>query len=251
MYPATGFRLLVALGLTSLFGCAHYTTPGGGVSIPEITGSNIAEALSRKPAAVFPAHIILARVQGASYRTLSNQGYGNGRYTLLTTRDIELDSDLERLASLDGVAGVGPLSRLFVPSMVQSAEDLRAAAAQLRGDIVLLYTVDTVFRTETRNLGPLQVVGLGFLRNKKASVTATCAAAFLDVRTGYVYGLAEGSATEEQRSDLWGTAGAIDKARLKAERAAFEKALQEVSKVWPSIYREYARPAAAGAPRSQ
>jgi len=251
MFTAARFRLLVVVVLASLGGCASYMTPGRGVSIPEITESSIAQALARKPAAVFPAHVVLARVQAADYASLSNRGYGSGRYTVLTTRDIELDADFAQLASLDGIAGIGPLNRLMISSNVQSAQEIREAAAQLHGDIVLLYTIDTAFRTDTRNIGPMQLVGLGFFRNKKASVTATCATAFLDVRTGYVYGVTEGTATEVQSTDLWHTQAAIDKARLKAERGAFEKAMQEVGSVWPSIYREYARSTSiAGAPRS-
>ena len=183
---------------------------------------------------------------------MSSRGYGNGRYTVVTTRDIEQESDFRQLASLEGIAGIGPLNRLMLTENVQSALDLREAAAQLHGDIVLLYTIDTTFRTDARSLGPLQLVGLGFFRNRKASVTATCATAFLDVRTGYVYGIAEGTATEEQRTDLWSTQSAIEKARLRAERGAFEKAIEEVSRVWPSIYREYGRAGATAAvPRSQ
>jgi hypothetical protein len=35
------------------------------------------------------------------------------------------------------------------------------AAAQLQADVVLLYTVDTSFRTDTTQIGPLQLVSLG------------------------------------------------------------------------------------------
>ena len=69
-------------------------------------------------------------------------------------------------------------------------------------------------------------------------VTATCAAAFVDVRTGYVYGVAEGTATEEQRANVWNTQAAIEGARAKAERAAFAAALIEIEKVWSGILAE-------------
>ena len=55
----------------SVSGCAHYRTPGGGVSIPAITDSSIAEAFARKPAAQFPAHVVVARVQAAGYSSAS------------------------------------------------------------------------------------------------------------------------------------------------------------------------------------
>jgi hypothetical protein len=83
-------------------------------------------------------------------------------------------------------------------------------------------------------------VSLGFFPNKKANVTATCAAAFIDVRTGFVYGVAEASATEEQRSNIWNTQSAIEEARVMAEREAFAGVLAEVEKVWGTILAQYA-----------
>ena len=82
----------------------------------------------------------------------------------------------------------------------------------------MLYTVDTKFRTDTTQLGPLQLVGLGFFPNKKAKVTSTCAAAFIDTRIGFLYGIGEFSADEEQRSDAWNSSAAIEKARARAAR---------------------------------
>jgi hypothetical protein len=230
----------------SLAGCASYVTPGGPVSIPEIVESDIGEALSREPATSFPAHLIIARVQAPGYVSYSNRGYGNGNFSVLTARDIESDADFARLKSLEGVAGVGPLSRVLLPTQLNSLRDIRTAAAQLRGDIVLLYTFDTAFRTDTLRIGPLQAVSLGFFPNKKAQVTSTCAVAFIDVRTGYVYGVAESSGTEEQRSGLWGTQAAIESARAVAERDAFAGALTEAAAVWGAIVAQYAGESSPG-----
>lgn len=195
-------------------GCAHYETPGGGVSIPAITDSTIAEALQRQPAAQFPAHVIVARVQAAS----------DGRYNVLTTRDIETEEDFTALASLPGIAGVGPLNRILLPIELRSAQELREAAAHLRGDIILLYTVNTAF--------------------EKSRIVTTCAAAFVDVRTGYVYGVAEGSAADTRPPTSWRTK-AVDAARLKVERDAFSAALKEIAKAWTSIDAEYSRTTAS------
>jgi hypothetical protein len=236
-------RRLLVVGSVMLFasvcGCAHYRTPGGGVSIPAITDTNIAEALTRQPAARFPAHIIVARVQASGYASRSGQSYGTGRFSVLTTRDIETDDDFTRLASLPGVAGVGPLNRILLPVELQSTRELREAAAQLHGDIVLLYTLDTTFHTESQLVAPLQLVSLGIFASEKSRIVTTCATAFIDVRTGYVYGVAEGSATDTRRSSVWTTENAIDKARLKTEREAFSEALKEVAKAWSSINAEY------------
>jgi hypothetical protein len=242
----TIFAAVMALALTS--GCAHYVTPGAGVSIPEITDAGIADTLARKPAATFPAHLVIVRVQASGYESASNRGYGGGRYSVVTTRDIETEADFARLAALPAVAAVAPVNRLLLPGNLTSAEDLRGAAASLHGDVVMLYTLDTKFRTDTTQLGPLQLVGLGFFPNKKAMVTSTCAAAFIDTRTGYVYGVGEFTANEEQRSDVWNSSKAIEKARARAERGAFVGALGEMEKVWKSITTERAVASAAPAP---
>jgi hypothetical protein len=239
-------KLVAACGLLLLAcGCAHYRTPGGGVSIPAITDSKIAEALAREPAAQFPAHVIVARVQASGYVSSSGRGYGNGGYTVLTTRDIETDEDFTQLASQPGIAAVGAINRILLPIELRSLQDLREAAAQLHGDIVLLYTVDTAFHTESQLVAPLQLVSLGMFASEKSRITTTCAAAFIDVRTGYVYGVAEGTATDTRRSSPWTTEAAIEGARLKTEREAFTSALEEISKTWTSINAEYNRATAS------
>lgn len=240
MSAANNVRLLCLLGAFVLQGCASYTTPGGAVSIPAITEASVAEALAREPAASFPVRLIVARVQAPGYWSSTNRGHGVGRYSVLTARDIEEEADFERLATLPGVSAVGTLGSVLLPPNLSTTEELRAAAAQLRGDVVMLYTLDTAFRTDTQRLGPLQAVALGFFPNKNSVVSSTCAVAFVDVRTGFVYGVAEATATEAQRSNLWNTHAAIDEARLLAERRAFVEALDEVERVWSDIHDQHA-----------
>src|SRR5215510_7846552 len=117
--------LMIALLTT---GCASYMTPGGGVSIPDITTPDVADAMSRKPAAVFPARLAVVRVQGAGYESYSNRGYGRGKYSVLTNRDIETEADFTRLAAMPEVSAVGTLNRLLLPANMSSADDLRVAA---------------------------------------------------------------------------------------------------------------------------
>jgi len=229
------FGITCALAALSVTGCASYRTPGSGVSIPEITAPDIAEAMSRQPAASWPARLIVVRVQGAGYQSYSTQSYGEGRFSVVTTRDVETEADFTRLGAMPKVAAVGALNRLLLPGNLKSAADLRNAAAQLKGDIVLMYTIDTKFRTDTTQIGPLQLVSLGFFPNKKAKVSSTCAVALIDTRTGYVYGVAESTSNEDQRSDLWNTEEAIEKARARAERAAFTAALGETEKLWAQV----------------
>lgn len=239
-------KLVVVCGLL-LFacGCAHYRTPGGGVSIPAMTDSSIAEALAREPTAQFPAHLVIARVQAMGYASETGEGHGVGQYSVVTKRDIETDEDFAQLASLPGIAGVGALNRILLPVKLRTAKELRQAAAQLRGDIVLLYTIDTTFHTESKMVAPLKLVSLGLFASEKSRIVTTCAAAFVDVRTGYVYGVAEATATESRRSSVWTAEGAIDAARLKTEREAFSAAVKEIAKAWTSINAEHNRTTAA------
>jgi hypothetical protein len=229
------FRIACVLAALAVGGCAHYQTPGSGVSIPEITSPAIADVMARKPAATWPAKIIAVRVQGPGYQSYTNRGYGQGGFSVVTTRDIETEAEFQRLAAMPKVAGFGLLNRLLLPVKLESAEDLRKGAAQLQADIVLMYTLDTSFRTETNQIGPLQLVGLGFFPTKKAIVTSTCSVALIDTRTGYVYGVAEWSANEDQRSGVWNKRDAIDKARMRAERSAFVGAVGEVEKLWAGL----------------
>jgi hypothetical protein len=231
----TTLRITCVFAALTVSGCATYQTPGRGVSVPDITAPAIAEAMARKPAASWPARLVVARVQASGYQSATTTGYGQGRYSVVTTRDIETEADFARLSAMPKVAGVGVLNRLLLPSTLTSAEDLRGAAAQLQGDIVLMYTIDTSFRTDTQQIGPLQLVSLGFFPNKKAKVTSTCAVALIDTRTGYVYGVAEWTAHDDQRSDLWNNRAAIEKARARAERGAFAGALDELEKLWIGI----------------
>jgi hypothetical protein len=76
-------------------GCSSYVTPGGPVSMDSLTkvDGDIAERMKLEPRAVFPARIAVARVQGPDYRSYRCDGYGGGRYCVVTTRDIEKEDD--------------------------------------------------------------------------------------------------------------------------------------------------------------
>jgi len=238
-------RLSLVVAMAALLtACSTYTTPGAGVSLGAITegDSDIAATMARQPAMTFPARLAIVRVAATGYRSGSNDSVGIGAFAIVTTRDIETDESFTRLAAMPRVAAIAPVSRLLVSSNLGSTRDLRSAAAQLRADAILIYTIDTRFRTESAQLGPLQTIALGFLPSEKAVVSATCAFIIVDVRTGFVYGTGETTATEDQRSNIWGSSSAIETARLKAEQRAFEDGLGEVEKLWASILLEHGTP---------
>jgi hypothetical protein len=225
-----------------LAGCATYQTPGAGVSLANLSeaDSNIAEIMSREPAAVFPARIAIARAQAPGYQSGSNYCSGEGRYCVVTVRDIESEEDFERIGALPMVAAVAPLNRIILPTVFNGMRDLRRAAASLKADLLLVYTLDTRFTVESAEIGPLQVVSLGFFPNKEAHVATTASLAIYDVRTGFVYGLAEATARQEQRATLWSSRQAVDSARMRTEAESFEQLIEEFETLWKGIVETYA-----------
>lgn len=233
--------LLVAAAL-ALSGCGTYQTPGAGVDLGDLTKADvdIAELMKKEPAAQFPARLALARIQATGYYTRNTQCYGKGRYCIVTTRDVESEQDIDRIGRLPQVAAIAPMSRLLVPSELRSIKDLRHGAATLKTDLLLIYSIDTRFRVESTEIGPLGLISLGFLPNKKAHVTSTASAALFDVRTGFVYGTAEATANEQQRATTWSSEDAVERSRVKAESDAFNRLVLEVEKLWQGVLQQHA-----------
>ncbi len=239
----TLLAIVITISIIVAQGCSStYTTPASGVNISSLTDDDIAKLMKLKPASQFPARIAIARVQASGYVSRTNSGYGSGRYSVVTTRDIEDDSDFEKISKLKMVKGIAPLSRLLLPSKnLDSIKDLRLSAARLKTDLILVYSVDTAFHVEGTPLGPLSAITLGFLPNKKAFVSSTTSGALFDVRTGYVYGTSEATKREEQRTTIWNSRDAIDKARITAEKASFKAFVTEFEKLWTRTISQYAK----------
>ncbi|MCZ6834924.1 MAG: hypothetical protein O7G85_04050 [Planctomycetota bacterium] len=253
------FRIaILALGVLSLTGCASYRTPGGGASfrslgiteqdVEEGTDHAIAMRLDRKPLASFPCSIAVVRVQGVGYRSHTAHGYGYGRFTVITNRDVESSDAFDTFRNLPGIRGIAPLNRMVLPEYLNDEADLRAAAAQVQAEMLLVYTVDTVFHVEEK-LAPLSLITLGLLPDDEARVSSTVSAALIDTRNGYVYGLAEASSLQTQIANNWTSKAAIDQTRRRTEKEAFDKLVIEVESMWRNVVDEYA-PLEALVPKS-
>lgn len=240
------FLALLALALS---GCsASYTTPGGSVPLADLSETDINEVLTRKPTARFPAKIAVARVQAPGYESHRNTSFGTGRYSVMMTREVESDEDFARIEAMPMVGGVGPLSRILLPTQLDSIKDLRIVAAHLKADILLIYTFDTTFRVGEQHFRPLNVIALGFLPNKEVAVTTTASAAFFDVRTEFLYGLAEATAKESRYASVWGSGDAVDDLRIATERTAFQALVPEIEKAWSGIVKEHTGQPVSAAP---
>ena len=240
----------LALTLTVLLGgCASYAVPGRGADMGTFglteeerrdrTSVSIQSALDRQPAARFPAAMAIVRVQAPGYSSHTAHGHGRGRYSVLTTRDIETDQHLERLARLPMVQGVAPVNRLLLSDKLQSDREVRHAAARRDAELTLVYTIDTRIHVGDVS-SPLDTITLGFLPHKKAHVTTTASAVLLDTRTGYVYAVTEHAARHNQWANTWTTEAAVEQSRLKTERDAFDGLVTEFEGVWPSVVNRYA-----------
>ncbi len=228
-HPRLLIPLVLALGLSS---CATYTTPGRPADLTLFTEPKARKAYTARPAIRFPANIAIVRVQEGGYVSAQGRAHGQGAYSVVTKRDIEKEKDVDALSQLPGLAGAVKLNRLLLPQTLNTDEDLREAAAKLHADAILIYTLNTEFRSNDV-LPPLTALSLGILNTTRYQITATASAILMDTKTGYIYGALEESSDE--------TAGAIlfdgsDFARQKAERSAFEKLLTSFGPFWKGLY---------------
>ena len=81
----------------------------------------------------------------------------------------------------------------------------------------------------------------GVVSAVKAHVSTTASAALFDVRTGFVYGVAESTVVEQQRATMWSSEDAIENARLKTEAESFQKLIGEFEKLWKGVVEDNGR----------
>jgi len=234
-------RMLATITIIILLsGCANsYVTPGGQVNLANVQDAEIKDIYELKPTAHFPAYIAFTRIQQSGYSSYSNQGYGEGSFSVITNREIESDDDIERIKKLDNVAGITPLSKVIIPDHISGLRDLRLAAAKLHADILMVYTFDTTFKVGPKKFQASDIISLGLLNNKEVKVFSTASAAFYDAKTGYLYGIAEATESRSQMSDLWESGSVVDKLRKQTEKMAFTSLIPEIEKTWEAIVKRY------------
>jgi hypothetical protein len=233
-------NLLAATTLIiSLCGCASYVTPGGPARLDQINRADIAEAASRRPTVTFPARVGVVRIQANEYRSYSNEGYGRGQFTAVTTQELLTDEQMEAVSKWPSLSAVIPITRLTIPSRLDSIDDLRVAGAKIQADILLVYTIDTSFRIQGKGYGPLSAISLGIIPDRDAYITATASAILVDVRSGFVYGGAEATAKKSGLTNVWESSGTVDRKRVQAEEEAFGQLVEQISRTWTGVIKQY------------
>ena len=230
--------LITIAALALLTGCATYIPPSGRADLAALSSPSMKESFAAKPAAAFPASIAAARVQAPGYRSYYTEReggvYGQGRYSIITVKEVEEDADLKRIASLPQVGGLITLSTLLLPAQLQSDRELREAAARLKADMVLLYTFDTSFHDNDASVA-LNVVTLGLSPTRRVFVRVAASALLIDTRTGFIYAALEANEKRQVTTNAWESRETADRARQDAEKAAFKALVSEFEKNWPQI----------------
>jgi len=232
-------KILITIGGVALFtGCATYIPPSGRANMATLSSPSMQESFDAKPAAGFPAGIAAVRIQAPRYENYNTKReggvYGEGRYSVITVKEVEENSDMERLTKLPQVGGLITISTLLLPHNLQSFRELREAAAHLKADMVLLYTFDTSFHDNDASVA-LNVITLGLSPTRRVFVHVAASALLIDTRTGFIYAALEANEKREVTTNAWESRLTADRARRDAEKAAFKKLVGEFETHWPQI----------------
>lgn len=246
---AAAALLCVAL-LISLTGCATYHPPGDKADLTALAPPDIQAAFKTQPTHPFPAAIAMVRVQGSNYSSHSIRqrggSYGSGRFTAILVREVEEQKQLDRVLALPQISGIVSLNRLALPENLLSMNDLRLAAASMQADLTFVYTFDTAF-FEKDHASPLTVISLGLFPTRHVRATTTATAMLVDTRTGYIYAVYEATRNDTQFTNAWDSGDRADEARLRSEREAFEKLMDEFINSWPTLLTKAAQAAKTAA----
>lgn len=220
-------------------GCATYIPPSGRADLQGIAVSgSMRDSFAAKPAAQFPASIAAVRVQTSNYRSYDTERdggvFGAGKYSVITTKDVEQNSELERLTKLPNVGGFITLSRLLLPATLQSDAELREAAARLKADMLLIYTFETSFHDSDASRA-LTAITLGLSPTRTVTVNVTSSALLIDTRTGFIYAAFEANERKKLLSNAWESRESADRARRNAEAAAFKSLVTDFETNWPRV----------------
>lgn len=229
---------MAAVGVAFLSGCASYIPPSGRADFAAFSSTSMKESFAAKPAAVFPAGIAVVRVQAPHYRSYYTEReggvFGEGRYSIVTVKDVEDEADLQRIAHLPQVGGLITISTMLLPARLESDRELREAAARLKADMVLLYTFDTSFHNNDASVA-LNVITLGLSPTRRVFVRVAASALLIDTRTGFIYAAFEANEKRQVTTNAWESRETADRARRDAEQTAYKALLGEFEQQWPQI----------------
>ncbi len=231
-------RSLLAVIVLLCSGCATYVTPGGAAPLEQLNRVHLADGSPQQPAPQLPASFAVARLQASPYKSYSAEGFGSGRFSVIVAREAPTPEQLQLIAKWPAVDDAAVLNSAWLPGKFDSIDDLRGAAAKMQADVLLVYTVDTTFELHGQAVPPEGAIALGSKEAGPATVSAAASAAFVDVRTGYVYGRVEASASADV-SELLKARDALDAKRIEVEHDALAQLMSRAGKAWADIAQQY------------
>jgi len=143
------------------------------------------------------------------------------------------------------ISDVVTLSSIYASTAtVRDIMVLRKSAAALNCDLLLVYSVSYDY---SRNPNPLSVlyltiIGAFIMPGDNITVASMAKAAVLDVRTGYVYGVVEGTAQKQLAIPIAWFPGDIPRIFNLAANEAIAKARQNMAPLFERMRNEAARP---------
>lgn len=235
--------VLILIFTAALSGCTSvYITPGPKADLQTLAPPSIQEGFDTKPSKPFPAGIAAVRIQASGYKNYNVRRngaiYGSGGYSVITTREVGEQEQFAKIEKLPEVEGIIGLNRMLLPENLADLKDLRASAAQLHADLMLVYTFETKFLDDNSSM-PLTVITLGLSPTRKITAVTTVSALLMDTRTGFIYSAYESTEKEEKISTSWSSEENADKARRRTESRAFEKLVDEIVDSWPRLLKRY------------
>lgn len=208
-----------------------------------VSDLSLREILERRPTAAFPTAIAVVRLQGPEREDFQSPWNRDAparslRFEVVTRRDVETDACMERLRGLPEVSGIAGVNALLLPERIQGELDLRKIAASVGADVLLIYTLDT--HEELDDESPLiSLLTLGILPTHEIEVRTTASAVLLDTRTGYCYGVAEGTAYQDPHTSFWTWEERTEDTRVATEREAFAKMVDGLAGTWQQVVAVY------------
>jgi hypothetical protein len=215
-------------------GCASYATPGGPALLASLAADPVSNASFAPPVPSFPVHVNLVRVQAANYASLTAERVAGGSFSVVTPAE-RAGRPLKAVSQWPLVADAAQLRPALLPERLATLDDLRLAAAKNLADVLVVYTVDTLFEVDGRNLAPLAEVSLGKPPGERAGITSTASAVLIDVRSGYRYATVNADARLDDLDGAWLTSATLDKKRLETEQQALDALWVEAGKIWRGV----------------
>ena len=231
----TTFRLRTCIAFAALLcvGCSGYVVPGGPAPLQQLVQGN--DEISIRPAPPIPARIAVVRIQAPEYESATAEGAGEGEFSVVSPQEWPDATQLQAMVQWPAVSEVLTLDLAQLSASAQSLNELRLAAAKLRADVLMIYTLDTSVQLAGQRYRAAEKLGPVDEPEPDDGVISTASAVLTEVRTGYSYGAVDANAKLSGLERTEWTPRNLDQKRLLAEQQAFTALLDKSAALWKQV----------------